>query len=317
MDEKNNMNLSLEAEDADNSALTDNSQSESTADSTNNEQLEDGAQLTENDNDAQTESAQQDEISQDIQSPYNYGVNTYSSAQEFATTAVKKKSPVMPCIIISACVLVLAVALGIVYVLFFNTSIAGTYVIENTAADSSDAQTTQTYYVFDDEGNLTMLFGSIEFSGTYEISDEDGASQITLNVAAANLYGTYNYTVSGNKLTGINIEISDTSGNAMRFIPAEYNEKGIEPFEDAKVDSALVGTWEDTSGYGVQYTFNEDSTLVMTGTGMIINAYYTATDGELSIKYMADSLMEEDAVEYSVEGEVLVLNGMEFQKTAE
>lgn len=310
LDEKNNMNLSLETEDADNSALTDNSQLESTA------QVTAGKVFAEADNELDAKSDQQDENSQDIQSPYNYQMNTYTSVQEFEAASVKKKSPVMPCVIVSACVLVLAIVLGVVYILFFNNSISGTYIIESAASESTDEEINQTYYVFDDEGNLTMLFGSMEFSGSYELTDENGASQITLDVSAANIYGTYSYSIVGNKFTGISIELYDTSGNVMRFVPAEYNDSVIEPIENASVDSALVGTWEDTSGYGVRYTFNEDSTLIMSGTGMIINGYYTAADGELSIEYMAASLVENDA-EYSVEGEVLTLNGMEFQKAAE
>ncbi len=307
MDEKNNMNLSLEDDDMDNSALNDQSEAA-------NKSQDKQAPI---DSDSQDEAAvTQEEDNQQEHSALSYGVNTYSSNQQYAAVAVKKKSPVMPCIIISASILVLAVVLGIVYLLFFNTSIAGTYIIENTVSNDADEEITQTYYIFDDDGNLKMLFGSLEFDGTYEIANEDGTSQITLNVQAANLYGTYNYSVSGNKLTGISIEISDTSGNSMKFISADYENPDIAPIEDAKVDSALVGTWEDTGGYGVQYTFNDDSTLVMTGSGMIINSYYSADNGQLNIKYLADSLVENDA-EYSVDGETLTLNGMEFQKSVE
>ncbi len=247
---------------------------------------------------------------------------TEAETADFAeqTTEKKKKKGhwIMPSVIIAICVLVLGIAGGISYLWFFDNSIEGTYVIENPDADE---QAIKNYYIFEapndgQKGTLKLLFGSLDFEGTYEFVNENGTSKIALDLMAVNLYGTYNYRVEGNKLTGHKIEISDDAGNAMNFVPASYQKVELEPIKNAKMDSKLVGTWQDTAGYGIKYTFNDDNTLIMNSSGMTIDCYYSAAKGDLQVKYQAEEIVENKA-NYSFDKDALILNQMEFKKVEE
>lgn len=225
---------------------------------------------------------------------------------------VKKKRFLMPCIIISACVLLVAVIIGVVFLLFFNTSVTGTYVIED---DGQSAQV-QTYFILEEDGLLTQRSGSVELEGTYELSNENGVNKITFEIPANYVNVTYNYKLEGNRITGIKMLLSDDNGNSMIFAPATYTETVVEPIEKAQLDSKLVGKWEDSAGYGLTYTFNDDYSLVMSGNGMNIYGYYSAENGTVKIKYQANEVVESSAT-YSFKDDTLVLNNLEFKRVSE
>lgn len=227
-----------------------------------------------------------------------------------AAVKVKKKRLVMPCIIVSVCLLLVAVIVGAAFLLFFNTSVTGTYVIEG----SDDS--VQTYFILEDNGVLTQRSGSIELEGTYEITNEDNVSKITFEIPANYVNVTYNYKLEGNKLTGMKMLMSDESGNSLVFVPATYVETKVEPIEKAQLDSKLIGKWQYSMGYDLTYTFNEDNTLVMSGNGMNIYGYYSAENNTVKIKYQATDVTESSA-SYSFDGEKLILNDVEFNKVSE
>lgn len=231
--------------------------------------------------------------------------------QSAAPVKVKKKSPVIPSIVIAACILLAAIICGVIFLVFFNTSITGTYVIE-----TEEVPDVQTYFIFEEDGKLTERAGSIELEGTYEITTENNVSKLTLEIPANYLNVTYNYTLQGNRLTGMKILLSDDSGNSMTFAPATYEETVVEPIDKAQLDSKLVGTWEDTAGYGMEYTFNDDNTIVMSSYGANIYGYYSAENDEVTIKYQAAELVENSAT-YSFDGDSLILNDLEFAKVEE
>lgn len=231
--------------------------------------------------------------------------------QSAAPVKVKKKSPVIPSIVIAACILLAAIICGVIFLVFFNTSITGTYVIE-----TEEVPDVQTYFIFEEDGKLTERAGSIELEGTYEITTENNVSKLTLEIPANYLNVTYNYTLQGNRLTGMKILLSDDSGNSMTFAPETYEETVVEPIDKAQLDSKLVGTWEDTAGYGMEYTFNDDNTIVMSSYGANIYGYYSAENDEVTIKYQAAELVENSAT-YSFDGDSLILNDLEFAKVEE
>ncbi len=238
------------------------------------------------------------------------GVN---SEQE-ATTAVKvkKRRFVMPCVIVSACVLFVAVLIGVAFLFFFNTSVTGTYVIE-TEEQQGNAQT---YFILEENGKLTQRIGTVELEGTYETTTEDNVSKITFVIPANYVNVTYNYKLDGNKLTGMKMLLSDDNGNSMTFAPATYVETKLDPIEKAQLDSKLVGKWQDAAGYGLVYTFNEDYSFIMSGNGMNIYGYYSSENGTVKIKYFAADVVENSAT-YSFNGESLVFNDLEFKKVTE
>lgn len=259
-----------------------------------------------------------EETSQEVQPGEEYvpqfGDIMASSYDEQAPVKVKKKSPVMPCIIISVCILLAAVIAGVVFLLFFNTSVTGAYIIEGSDTEG----VVQTYFILEENGILTQRAGSIELEGTYEITTEDNVSKITFDIPANYVNVTYNYTLEGNKLTGMKILMSDDSGSTMTFVPVTYEETVVEPIEGAQLDSKLIGTWEDTAGYGLVYTFNEDNTLVMSGNGMNIYCVYSAENDTVDIRYQSADVVDNSAA-YSFDGDLLILNSdsdyeLEFAK---
>lgn len=233
--------------------------------------------------------------------------------QETSTAVkVKKRRFVMPCVIVSACVLFVAVLIGVAFLFFFNTSVTGTYIIE-TEQNSGNAQT---YFILEEDGKLTQRIGTVEIEGTYETTTEDNVSKITFEIPANLVNVTYNYKLEGNKLTGMKMLLSDDNGNSMTFAPATYVESELEPIEKAQLDSKLVGKWQDSASYGLVYTFNEDYSFTMSGNGMNINGYYSAENGTVKIKYFADDVVENSAT-YSFNSEALVFNDLEFKKVTE
>ena len=319
MDEKNNLTLEDFGSEPDNDVPGEKEKKTPASDENNNDSIF-GAEIQFDEQQTQEESTDGELIE------YNESNTELNVLDETPTdahnTAKKKKKPflIMPCVIISLCILIAGIAAGISYLMFFDDSIDGTYLIENPDAEGQEIKN---YYIFGDNdnngengGDLQLLVGSLKFNGSYKLINQDGKSQIQLDLQAVNLYGTYNYKVEGNKLTGINIEIYDDAGNSMKFIPSKYEKTEIEPIKNAKVDSKLVGTWTDKNGYGIEYTFNEDGTLLMSDGTMEITSYYSADKGKLNIKYQSDSVIENKA-EYSFDSDTLTLNQMEFQKVVE
>ncbi|MCQ4021650.1 MULTISPECIES: DUF5640 domain-containing protein [unclassified Ruminococcus] len=295
MEENNNINLENDAVEA--------------------PQPQEEAQAAETDANAASpeENAQTEENSTGYVSQFGEITGVSAPDESTATVKVKKKRLVMPCIIISACTLLVAIVVGVVFLLFFNTSVAGTYVIE-TEGDTAEIQT---YFILGDDGKLTQRSGSIELEGTYQITNEDNESKINLSIPANYVNVTYNYKIEGNKLTGMKLIMSDDRGNSLIFAPATYVETTVEPIENAQLDSKLVGNWEDTEGYGLRYIFNDDYSLVMSGNGMNIYGCYSAENGNIKIKYYADTLREDTAT-YSFDGDKLVLNeSVTFTKVSE
>lgn len=228
-----------------------------------------------------------------------------------AAVKVKKKSVVIPSVIIAACIFLAAIICGVVFLLFFNTSIAGTYVIE-----TAETPEVQTYFIFEEDGKLTEKAGSIELEGTYEITTENNVSKLTIEIPANYINTTYNYTLEGNRITGMKILLSDDNGNSTTFVPATYNETVVEPIEKAQLDSKLIGKWEDSAGYGMKYTFNDDNTMIMSSYGANIYGYYSAENDTIKIKYQAAELVENSA-QYTFKDDSLVLNDLEFKRVKE
>ncbi|MGN1112138.1 MAG: hypothetical protein ACI4RP_02940, partial [Acutalibacteraceae bacterium] len=240
---------------------------------------EDGADVID---DAALQDSENREASEDGYVSQFSDIIGVTDEQAVATAVkVKKKRFVMPCIIISACVMLVSVLIGVAFLFFFNTSVTGAYVIEG----SEQEDTATTYFFFEDNGKLRQCIGTVEIEGTYETTTEDSVSKITLEIPASYVNVTYNYKLDGNKLTGMKMLLSDDNGNSITFVPATYDAPKLEPIDKAQLDSKLVGKWEDSAGYGLVYTFNDDYSFVMSGNGMNINGYYSAENKTVKIKY--------------------------------
>ncbi len=238
-------------------------------------------------------------------------------------TVPKKKFPVQVPIIIAA-VIVACVALAfLVLKCFFNTSIIGTWTIENDTATSDEAgeDTVLTYYIFDKDGTVSLSYGTMSYMGTYSVStDDDGNKSVEMYIPYAYLQATFDYNVSGNLFTGRKLVFSydDTQNGetqTYKFKEAKRIMPELKAADDFKADDALVGEWNYYDGYyDYSYTFNSNGTVNINQNDMIvIEGTYKLSDDKITVTYYADDEYTQD-LEYSVDGDTLVIQGMQYFK---
>lgn len=216
----------------------------------------------------------------------------------------KKKSFIMPTVIVAlAIVLVAAIGAG-VYLLFFNSSIVGTW-----ALPATDGSTQTTYLVFDNDGKAKMVVGSMEVIGTYKMADASEASETPLSIAIAyNINGSFGYKIEGNIFTGKTLTLTNSSMTEDVVLnSANLPANVVSPKPDNKMDDALMGKW-NIADYGISYTFNNDGTMIMESEEMKVTANYSAKDGSIKIDYIASSEQTLDLT-YTIDGDILVLDG--------
>lgn len=235
--------------------------------------------------------------------------------------AKRKKSPIMLCTIIAACILFLTIATSAIFLFFFNTSITGTYVLETN--QEQESKTAKTYFFIKEDGKLGVRYGSLESLGTYETTVENNSNKITLNYSNSSI--TYNYQLEGNKIFGTKILLTDENGSTLTLSPATYEEVTVTPIEKVKKNSKLIGTWELSTSDGnsaikVKYTFNDDNSFILNYSQgrMKLYGYYSAEKDKINIKYKDESNQDlTHSMSYSFNGNNLVLDGAELKKVSE
>ena len=208
--------------------------------------------------------------------------------------APKKKCPVVTPVIIAfvAFVLVAAIVFGTIEIynagFKVDNSIAGVWIEEGT-------EEAGIYFVFDNDGNVSMDGGGISYYGTYatdvcDLSSSDVPEVVKTIADSQKMEGTVNVLTSefyifgmcGSKLVYefdrtdekevINFYYADNTGavSNLNFIKSQLPEFSIDPqnITNASADEAgitalntdknIIGTWSEKD-YGT-YTFNADGT---------------------------------------------------------
>ncbi len=257
-----------------------------------------------------------DELS-DIESQQVQPVDYNSGA---VITAKKKRFIQVP-IIISA-VLVAAVALGfLIFKCFFDTSIVGTWVVDNSSTADEAADSTEndnavlSYYIFDDNGDVSIAIGSMKMVGTYTLtSGEQGTSTVEINIPTF-LQGAFEYEVSGNMFTGRNLKLTDSYyGASYNFKSTTYKAPELKVDENFKPSDKLTGSWVYNEGYKYVYTFNSDGTATINQNDLLYaDGVYTYTDDTITITYSngTESTMK---LSYSIENDKLIIDGYAYTK---
>lgn len=94
-------------------------------------------------------------------------------ASALQTTAkATKKRLLMPCVIVSVIIFVLAVIAGAAYILFFANSPVGVW--------AQDGQTTASYYIFDNEGNVQLETERFRIKGRIPLKKQHRTLQVRL-----------------------------------------------------------------------------------------------------------------------------------------
>lgn len=239
-----------------------------------------------------------------------------------ASVAVKKKKSFMQLPVIISLAILILVALGfLVFKVFFNTSVVGTWTVKTTA--SADEATTATadeaaknYYTFEDDGTASIHLGTMRMMGTYSLNTSDeGTKTIDISIPSA-LEGTFEYTVTGNELAGRTLTLKDTYyGQSIDLESSKLVIPDMKPDADFKPNNKLTGKWiYDDGYYKMSYELNEDGTATVNQSDILFaDGVYNYTDNTITIKYYTnqESVME---LNYELKDNSIIINGIQFNK---
>lgn len=239
-----------------------------------------------------------------------------------ASVAVKKKKSFIQLPVIISLAILILVALGfLVFKVFFNTSVVGTWTVKTTA--SADEATTATadeaaknYYTFEDDRTASIHLGSMRMMGTYSLNTSDeGTKTIDISIPSA-LEGTFEYTVTGNELAGRTLTLKDTYyGQSIDLESSKLVIPDMKPDADFKPNDKLTGKWiYDDGYYKMSYELNEDGTATVNQSDILFaDGVYNYTDNTITIKYYTnqESVME---LNYELKDNSIIINGIQFNK---
>lgn len=239
-----------------------------------------------------------------------------------ASVAVKKKKSFIQLPVIISLAILILVALGfLVFKVFFNTSVVGTWTVKTTA--SADEATTATsdeaaknYYTFEDDGTASIHLGTMRMMGTYSLNTSDeGTKTIDISIPSA-LEGTFEYTVTGNELAGRTLTLKDTYyGQSIDLESSKLVIPDMKPDADFKPNDKLTGKWiYDDGYYKMSYELNEDGTATVNQSDILFaDGVYNYTDNTITIKYYTnqESVME---LNYELKDNSIIINGIQFNK---
>lgn len=239
-----------------------------------------------------------------------------------ASVAVKKKKSFIQLPVIISLAILILVALGfLVFKVFFNTSVVGTWTVKITA--SADEATTATadeaaknYYTFEDDGTASIHLGSMRMMGTYSLNTSDeGTKTIDISIPSA-LEGSFEYTVTGNEIAGRTLTLKDTYyGQSIDLESAKLVIPELKPDAGFKPNDKLTGKWVYDDGYyKMSYELREDGTATVNQSDILFaDGVYNYNDNTITIKYFTnqESVME---LNYELKDNSIIINGIQFKK---
>lgn len=279
----------------------------SDADTTTNESTQEGFSGAFSDEIAETQTDSTPEVA-----PVDYSVS--------APVAVKKKKGFIQLpIIISLAILVL-VALGfLVFKIFFNTSVVGTWTVKVTAtadeATTASDATAKNYYTFEDDGTASINLGTMKMVGTYSLEEKDGTRNIYINIPSA-FMGLYEYKVSGNEITGRTLTLTDNDyGQSYDLESTKLVIPEIKPDADFKPSENLTGKWTYDDGYyKMSYELRQDGTATVSQSDILFaNGVYNYTDNKITIKYFTNQEVTME-LNYELKGDSIIIDGIQYLK---
>ncbi len=251
--------------------------------------------------------------------------------EEVEKISAKKKGFINPPIIISA-VIVAVFALTLLVVKgFFDTSVIGNWYFEDTVQYSSSSSDDEVVSIkvnrgFEFESNnvVKLREGTFTTLGAYSLQQDDsGNNTISLYIPMASgtpLQGTFNYSVSGNIFTGRTFVITSTSSTSesaqLELKSGTVEEPQLVRSTEFTPNKELLGKWVFSNGlYNISFEFFEDGTAqsIQDDTYIYDYLYDCSEDGYINRIYYTIEQIEDQLV-YSIDGDTLTLNGLEFIK---
>lgn len=170
--------------------------------------------------------------------------------------------------IISISFAILLLLIALVYFLFFNYSIKGSWTMPNEG---------NSVYTFDDNNKISLRVGSTTVNGQYEMKDNNKV-EIKLEDY---LNGEYKYSLSGNVFSGYELSLSQGKYE-FDFIKSDEDNTNIDDFATYKVSKELIGKWVNGNS---TYQFNEDGSCVVKDNKILINGKYNVFKNKIIVKY--------------------------------
>lgn len=167
-------------------------------------------------------------------------------------------------------------------------------------------------FMLDGHNKSSMILGNMGFMSNYKLStDEDGKPTFETHFFYG-LEGTYNYEFSKDKST-LTLTNTETDKESVLEKVEDYDFIPDYP-DDPELDPQLFGAWQSENGdyyyfdkNGIMYNNSFDSQFTF--------MTYSAADGEITAEYTAQD-KETDSYKYSIRGDKLTLNGMEYTRMA-
>ena len=280
----------------------------SDADTTTNESTQESFSGAFSDEIAETQTDSTPEVA-----PVDYSVS--------APVAVKKKKSFIQLPIIISLAILILVALGfLVFKIFFNTSVVGTWTVKDSA--TADEATTATsdeaaknYYTFEDDYTASIHLGTMKMVGTYSIEEKDGTRTIDISIPSA-LEGSFEYKVSGNEIGGRTLTLTDTSyGQSIDLESTKLVIPEMKPDADFKPSEKLTGKWTYDDGYyKMSYELREDGTSTVSQSDILFaDGVYNYTDTKITIKYYTNQEVTME-LNYELKDDSIIIDGIQFVK---
>lgn len=280
----------------------------SDADTTTNESTQESFSGAFSDEIAETQTDSTPEVA-----PVDYSVS--------APVAVKKKKSFIQLPIIISLAILILVALGfLVFKIFFNTSVVGTWTVKDSA--TADEATTATsdeaaknYYTFEDDGTASIHLGTMKMVGTYSLEEKDGTRTIDISIPSA-LEGSFEYKVSGNEIGGRTLTLTDTSyGQSIDLESTKLVIPEMKPDADFKPSEKLTGKWTYDDGYyKMSYELREDGTSTVSQSDILFaDGVYNYTDNKIIIKYYTNQEVTME-LNYELKDDSIIIDGIQFVK---
>lgn len=172
--------------------------------------------------------------------------------------------------LIIATIVVLAAALaGAAYFLisnvFFDNSIAGTWVLDQKTSTADEKSTTKSeddmvYFNFNKDQTADLSMGTVKIKGTWSYPKKGADKKVNIDISGY-FSGSYEYKVEGNMFSGKKMTIK-TQGDPIKFKSATPVTPELKVSDKFKPSSDVTGKWKyEESGNKIIYTFNNDGTF--------------------------------------------------------
>ncbi len=269
-----------------------------------------------------------------LDEPETDDVPAFGDAEIETAPAAKKKMKIQTPIIIAAGIVLLAILAFACFKLFFDNSVVGTWVIDDTAtsdeATEASSETTAEeirYYTFEKDHTASITLGTMKVVGTWYYADDNSATtdQATSKIKVEISYffnGVFDIELKGNAFSGRTLSLSgENLIKPIDFKSSSLPENTLKPSDKFKAVGAITGKWKNDE-YNLTYTFNPDGTCTLNQVDtLIVDGVYTVDEkkGTIEIKYLQS---DEDTmtIEYKADksdSKKITFSGLEYTRVEE